>query len=143
MSLTAIFRLALIASLVISIVGSAVDFVFPSLLPAPLQEYLKANWNAELEKGLNPWDLVILIIGIPFLLLTIASYIGLFLWKNWARQLCLILAIIGCLMMPFLGAQVYSALAFTLYSISSIIGGLILGMLYFSPIAEKFARKAE
>ncbi|HEY8900619.1 MAG TPA: hypothetical protein VIM61_09425 [Chthoniobacterales bacterium] len=139
MSLATILRISLIASMILAVVGSLIDMAFPSLLSPFLQEHLKKQMEAEFSSK----DIIFAILAIPLCILLLASYIGLFFWKNWARYLYLVLGVIAYFLSPFLGDQVYSGVAFTLYDLSTAIFGFILALLFFSPLVTRFTPKAE
>ena len=139
MSLPSAFRLILSATILLGLGGVVLELCFQSFLPQPLQDYLRAESEADLTTS----DIAAVLVAIPLLIATIVSIIGLYLWKPWSRHLFLGVWILSVLLAPFVGPYVYSGIGYALYDLSSMLSGLLLGIAYFSPVAEKFKHRKE
>ena len=83
--------------------------------------------------------------GVVFVALVVAlvvAWVGLWLLKRWARTLYTTLVVISLVVTLFLGPVVTSALGAALYSISTLAGGVILGLLWFSELRGSFEARA-
>jgi len=135
-NLPTLFRWILSLSLLFALIGSVIDLGFPGLLPEELQHYLKMEHESDLV-----WtDFPIIALALLLLLLVIPGYVGLYLWKNWGRTLFLISGILGYGLAPFMGPYIYSGPAYFFFDLSTVLFGLILGLAWFSPVAEKFKK---
>ncbi len=71
-------------------------------------------------------------------LIAIVANIALFFFKSWAKPTFTV-AILFCLLSTlYYQPQIFSALEAALYSIVSLIDGLIIALIYFSPISKEF-----
>jgi hypothetical protein len=68
----------------------------------------------------------------------VVSWIALWLLKPWARVLYTAVVIISLVFTLFLGPVVTSSLGAMLYAISTLASGLILGLVWFSELRERF-----
>jgi hypothetical protein len=71
---------------------------------------------------------------------TIASFIGLFMFKWWARRLTLLTIVVGILDAPFFKYFLFSGLDSAFGDAQMLLWGCILSLAYFSPVSECFAR---
>jgi len=122
------FRLILTLSWTIPLIGSIVDITTEHLLPEPLREYLQA----EPRHGFLIW------VGVPYLLLVITSYVGLYRFQKWGRGLWLWVIVGGCVVLPAQGPTVGSAWADPFFWIGGVLCGVVLALAYFSSAAEMF-----
>lgn len=132
-----IFRALILASSSIAVLAVCVDFLIPGLVPPSLKEAYEAYRAAE-ELSL-PLLLALLGFAVALFIGGIAGTIGLFLYKQWGRQLSLWLSVLAMLLYPFGGIVVNSAWANMLTDVSQIIWGAVLAMAYFSDVKARFA----
>jgi hypothetical protein len=128
------FRILLIITILIGIIGASIDLVIPSLVPESL---LKAQ---ELQDS-SLSDAHLLSMGglaIALLIASIAATVGLYRFRPWAPRLTLITTALTLLLTPFLGASTQSGVAVALIDLSSLLWGAVLGVAYFSPLANRF-----
>jgi O-antigen/teichoic acid export membrane protein len=126
------FRFLLLASLVVGIVGVFVDFVFPALIPQPLLSALD-----EVNEQASD-TLVFAIMALALLIALIASYIGLYKFRNWGRRCALWVTVASVIVNPFLGAAVQSGAAAGLLELSSVLWGAVIASSYGSTVAHEF-----
>jgi len=138
MSLTLFFRrlLLLYIAFIIAELGSA--DVTMSWLPEPLRKYEESQASAA------DADLEMYLLAMLFLVTLVCytvSFIG--LWRFWppARWLFGTTILLSVLGTGLSGPTVMSALTSTLGYIESILSGLILALVYFSPIKEYFEKQ--
>jgi hypothetical protein len=129
------FRALILISVAAGVAGSFVDFLFPSLVSAALSVAVESEPPPALLAG-NPW--VLLAILGPFFLVGIASTIGLFYFRRWARTLSLVVLGAGFILTPFLGATLSSGLSYALIEFSTTTWGAALAIAYYSPLSQRF-----
>jgi len=86
---------------------------------------------------------ITLILALLLLVVRIAATVG--LWVLWrpSRLLYLIITVVTVLSgLPFdaFGPRVETGLSFTMIGISDIVAGIILGLIYFSPLKTHFEK---
>ena len=127
------FRAFLIFTVLISF-GSLVDVFFPSLLSPELQDYFE---KAEVTSNgifLAIYSLVMTVMGI-------VALIGVLMYRKWGRALTVTLTILGILLLPIFDEQISSGLSAAFSSFSATAGGIILALMYLSPVKEHFERQ--
>jgi hypothetical protein len=117
---------------VLSVVGSLLT---ESLLPEPLRAYLATEFEGDI---ISVRDLVMICTGIPLVILWLVSSIGLFFFWRPARILYVVAMIFGLLATPFFGPYVDAGLGAMLEDVATIISGIIVALVYFSPVKELF-----
>lgn len=101
-------------------------------MPAKLQEYLK--WEAQQESLLdNSFFISVILV---WLLVSLLSAIGLFFFKSWAKNVYIIVGILGYLFMPLLGVYVDSGISYTLGEIATGAFGFIVALLLFTNVCD-------
>jgi MFS family permease len=126
------FRILLTLSWVTILVGVVVDIATEPLLPEPLREYVQIEDTDEWEQ--KDWS--IFTICIPFLVMVIASYVGLYKFKRWGRYLWLWTGVAGFALTPALGPAVATAWAESFYFVATALYGVILALAYVPPAAH-------
>lgn len=129
------FRILLTLSLVIGLAGPVVDYLFPLL-----SEPFKQAQEASDEMLSSTSDFVALAAAIGLLATGIAAYFGLFNFRPWAPRLAVVSTVLGLLAIPFLGSTAQSGLATSLSEASSVLWGVVLALVHWSPLAARFAR---
>jgi hypothetical protein len=133
------FRILLTLSIV-TLVASVIAGVLADswLLPQPLLDYQRA------QHGVRPKtsELVIGFLGIPGLIAGCVSIIGLYRFWPSARWLSVTAWIYMLAVMPFTPWPVISnALAGALSQCSTLLAGVVLALIYFSPAAAWFRKE--
>ncbi len=128
------FRLLLIASLIFGLVGAFFDVMFPSAIPEALSDAQEAH-----DAKLSMPTLIYLGLGALISVITsVTAFIGLYIFRPWAPRLAIIATALTMLIYPALGVSLFSGWAASLNEISSILWGVVLAMVYFSPLKERF-----
>lgn len=124
------FRILVIASFVIAILSGAVEYVWPD----PVAEIIyKVIIEQEEEK--SELNAVILGVGVASI---IGSFVGLLMLKSWGRFMY---ALVFLLMLPMyllIGAGVYSGLSQLASDFSMVLSGVLLALVFYSPVANYF-----
>lgn len=132
------YQLLLVGSMVVALVGFALDLALASALPQQLLAYREELAVADLGAA----DVVFLIIAIPLVMVGIYGWLALLLFWRWARPVSLWSVVGLSLLLPLAGPTVESGWATSLYGVSFAIWGAALGIAYFSPIAEYFEKRS-
>ncbi len=113
-----------------------VDIITEASFPPELLLYVEGEFNSISENTTLFLIAAILIISL------VIVYIGLYMWKSWARIFFIILMVIGYSVTPIFSSIIVSSIwADILHSISTVLFGIIIGMMYFSvEIDQKFKR---
>jgi len=135
MPLKTLLRLLIVAEILLGGLGAALDIALEPRLPEPLRSYLAAD-----SESWSTTDNIMLCIGIPTLIATIVSWIG--LWRLWpsARPIYLYSCVAGVLLVAFLGPSVSSAVGTMFSEGAMLVAGFILGLIYFSDLRHAFER---
>lgn len=130
------FRILLIASTILGILGGAVDLLIPGILP---EHFAKAQ---ELEDNTLSNFVVFggLVVALVLLVGTVLAVVGLYRFRTWAPRFALALTALGFLITPAFGATAQSGLAVALMELACTLWGAVLTLAYFSPIASQFER---
>jgi hypothetical protein len=128
------FRKMLVLDWLLLIAAVIVSFTTESLLPAELRSYLEARRNAPMTGG----DIVFAAVGLGLLIFAVVLSVGLFRFRRWAKQLLPPSYVIGLTLLPALGAHVETGWATLMFYLCSLADGVILAVVYFSPLKEEF-----
>ncbi|MBI4998559.1 MAG: hypothetical protein HZC22_17025 [Rhodocyclales bacterium] len=132
------FRALLLFSVATGLAAAFIDSLFPALLP----EALSAAWEKDPPFDPDPehlWLWVAMLV--PWLVASVASTIGLFLFRHWARPLALVVAVFDLGISPLFGPELSSAWSSALQEASFLSWGAVLALSYFSPLSQRFARQ--
>lgn len=127
------FRILLVAQIVTLLLAGVAGVAFPQLLPPSLiqaQELAGAGSLREL-----PWAWAVFI---PLLLVVLAGYVGLFLWRTWGRTLSLLGTLAGLALYPLMGSSIASWVETSLLDVSNLLWGAVLALAYFGPVSSRF-----
>jgi len=128
------FRLVLVASMILGLIGGFFDLMFPSAVPEALSQ-AQAAYDAELS---TPALIVAVLVGLITLVGGIAAFVGLFIFRPWAPRLAVVTTALALFVWPALGANVSSGWSVALADLSSTLWGVVLAVVYFSPLKERF-----
>lgn len=98
-------------------------------LPMELKQWIDMEMEMESEFLTN--DIVVLI-GLPWLIVSIAGSIGLYRLRKWGAWAFLTSMILGYALFPFAGPTVEHAFADMIDEISVIIAGMIMALAFFT-----------
>ena len=129
----ALFRGAIIASLVLALLAGVIDVVLPGLIDPGIAAAQEA---APVSPLLESWW----VLGALTLLLGawLAASIGLALFRPWAPRLALATSVLLVAATLPLGASVSSSLAAALAEVATALWGAVLAAAYFSPLKQRF-----
>jgi len=134
------FKIILTLSWVFFFISTAVDVFTENTLPKELYDYIQQQDTLEIP-------LAGYFFGGLLIILFLTSYIGIYLWQNWARFLFLFTFIFGLIPIPIesdFGPSVYSNYAQSVYSLSDILIGVVIGMMFFSmDVVKRFNEKVK
>ena len=131
-----LFRALLVASVVIGLIGSFIDVVFPSLIPEPVNKAFEALPDAPMPAMMIAGLLVIVTFGG-----TIAAIVGLYFFQPWSRSLAVAMTLLTLLFYPLMGASVQSGWAALFLEISTTLWGAIVAISYVSSLSARFEGK--
>lgn len=106
-------------------------------LPEQLQAYLSAQNGAAWSSA----DSFTALVFVPLAGLLGAGWIGLWKMKRWARAVYTTAWGLGLLTLPLLGPSVAHGLEYALGDVATLVAGMILSLIWFSPLAERFRQQ--
>jgi uncharacterized membrane protein YdbT with pleckstrin-like domain len=133
MPITALFRTILIAGLMTSVISAVAGITLTDTLPAFLQEYLIQVENEEMYDS-TASILLMTTISILFII----SIIGLWKFKNWARIIYIVIIILFIPLYPAMDSVIMNPWEAMFNDITLILEGVLIAMMFFSPIHEEF-----
>jgi hypothetical protein len=125
----------MLASLGLTILAFLIDITAPALVPEVIRFAEEQYWN-QVSTGGFVFRLSIFVL---YVVASLVAFVGLYLFKRWARTANLVLAALVVIVSPALGHLVLSGLAHGLGELALLLWGAVLGLAYFSPISERFA----
>ena len=66
---------------------------------------------------------------------------GLYRFAKWSRDALIIGYIVGYFLAPIYGTDIQSPVSSVLGDLTTLLDGIIIGMAYFSPVAERFNKR--
>lgn len=133
------FRFIVVCVALLAIVGGVIDLIMPSEVVKMGTSYMD-TLQPELEE-VPLWQLLLVVL--PSTIVTIASFIGLLLFKRWGRTLYLIGFVLSIPIYCYSGVLVVGPLAQVFMDFSAYGSGFILALCYFSPISVRFSGKVD
>ena len=137
-ALTRFYRIALVAEWVLALGAAAIGIATEPLLAPELRAYLDRQAGAPL----TALDLIGTVAGLAFLGLAVAATVGLFRFRNWARRLFLLLTLFGFVPVVAMGPTVETGAATALAEAATLLSGVILALVYWSPVRDRFENSA-
>ena len=131
-------RTLIVAEVGLGLLSVVVSSLTETLLPEPLRAFLKAESEAEMTAR----TMIMGALTIALLVLWLLSSVGLFFFWRPARMLYLVVTVVGLLVAPFFGPYVDAGWG-TAFDEASLIGsGVILALIYFSPLKNLYEKPA-
>jgi len=130
------FRAVLVVAFLVNVGGSGIYFALPNLLPPEL-----LHQKAEIlhsEHATAPMGYFVS--GCLFILAWPVSLIGLYFFKRYARLLYVAALILGTELEASMGPEIEPRIIALTIGLGNFIGGFILALIFWSPIAERFSR---
>jgi hypothetical protein len=131
-----IFRFLIVLNWVTAIAGVIVSFATQKYLPIELMHYLEARRH----QAITQFRMAVFLFDVVFLIVCIIDSIGLFLFRRWAKTLLVPLYVVAILMIPTNDVYIQTGWTKMMFSIGSVIGGMIVSLVFFSPLTEVFDR---
>jgi len=136
MSITTLFRSVLVAGLAFAVFSSLASISLTETLPTALQGYLTELENEDISPFRAFFSLAIMVVTIPLFL---ASIIGLWKFKSWARIIYAVLTIFFIAVSPAItGPVVMNSWEATFSDIATLFEGVLLVMMFTGEISQKF-----
>jgi len=135
MTNTSLFRLILSFSVLAIIIAVVAGINLSNTLPESLQDYLYQLENEEVSDLEN---ILWVLAGLTFLVITPLLLIGLWKFKPWARTLFLALTIVTFPLYVVLGPVVMNPWEAMFNDIAMLLEGGLIAMMFIGPISEKF-----
>jgi hypothetical protein len=107
-------------------------------LPPVLAEYTHSRFVA--SPFSSPGSVLRLLLLLITSTVAFAAWIGLAVFWRGARRLYIASTVLGMLLILSSGARVESSIGAMFGEMSAIVGGAILGLVYFSDLARRFER---
>lgn len=135
MELRRLLRTLILVEIGLLFLSIAIGIVAERFLPEPLRAYL----NQESD-GLTGGQIVLLLVALPLLGALVVSWIG--LWRTWrAARLIYVITMIAALLLEALaGPWIYSGPGAALATLQSVISGMIVALVFLTPLAAAFGR---
>jgi hypothetical protein len=127
------YRLLILASIFVGLVGSFLDLALPGLVPEPM--------FAAFEAQPPPSTTALTVVSVLVLITFgggIAATIGLYFFQAWSRPLAIWMTALGLLFHPVLGVSLQSGWAQLMLDVSTLLWGAVIAMSYVSSLRERF-----
>jgi hypothetical protein len=131
-----IFRILIVLNWATAIAGTIVYVTTRGSLPVELTPYLESRTRL----GVTQFERAILWTETVLFMVSVVDSIGLFHFRRWARMLLVPLYVIATLLLPTNAVYIQTGWTRMLFSMSTVIGGMIIAMVFFSPLAAVFER---
>ncbi len=123
-------RILVVASIFFAFIGMIISLAGDGFLPKEL-----ADWKAAQETDDEGAMLVGFLLISPLIIAIVASLVGLFLYQKWAAWLFLAISVLGTMLM-LLEPTVESGISAFFTDLDTTLGGVILGIAFFSNALE-------
>jgi phosphoglycerol transferase MdoB-like AlkP superfamily enzyme len=133
-----LLRILVVAELLMIVLGVAVALLTEPSLPEPLRDWVQAEAEVEPTAGF----LVLTGFGFLMVVALVVSNIGLFFFWRFARPLYLVTTLAPVLLLPAFGPDVSSGWAAMFDDLGMILSGIIIALIYWSPLRDLFERPA-
>ncbi len=131
------FRILVVTSFLLGVFSGIIEYVWPDPVVEMAYEII-----IEQEEEMGESKLILL--GITVLVgvfLIIGSFVGLLLFKKWGKTMYALGFLLMIPIYSIMGVGVYSGLSQMVNDISMILSGIILALVYYSPVAKYFEAK--
>lgn len=123
------FRILITISILLTVLSIVSDFAFISTLPPELQRFVENQENVESTAE----HMILVLLFVPVFIGLIVGYVGLYMFKNWARFVYTY-SMAGAYLYPFLILEpsVINAYAYGISSLATVLDGVLIAVLFFS-----------
>jgi hypothetical protein len=142
MSPFALFRISVIAPIVLSIAGTAYAFLAESSFSQDWKDVLAWNGNGEMishslgDASAAEWAFM-LFAGVIIVVAVVNQILFFFYWKH-SRVIFLITWILSYPAILLCGLNVFTPVEYMLYDLAAFISGVSLALAFYSPVARRF-----
>lgn len=133
------FRTMVVASWLLTLLGGALDWLWPQGLP----QAWRALWDAQLDAAavdMTTTDVLLGLLLLFYMVAGMAGMVALCLFKPWGRSLSLWLTLLGFLIYACMGPYIASGPVQALLDAGSSLWAAALALAYGSPLAQRFGR---
>jgi len=127
-------RILIVLNWLLTIIAAIVFLSTRTSLPTELKTYLENQKSL----GESSADGIFLWVDVSLLVFAIAASIGLFLFKRWARNFLLAIYLFSVLLIPTRAVYINTGWAQLMFSLADMTGGMILALVFFSPLSALF-----
>jgi magnesium-transporting ATPase (P-type) len=124
-----LFRATVLAGIVLTVTAGVVRSMESSRWPEALRAYDQSRADPPTFE---------IIIGLLFIVLTIVTAVGLYRFWRPARPLYLMSMGLAILVSPALPPEVLGGGQAALMTAAAMVAGVMVGLMYFSPVAQEF-----
>jgi Na+-driven multidrug efflux pump len=128
------FRLLLIVSVIIGVIGGGIDLVFPELLTEVFHE---AQAEYAQYETFSTWFLLFITAAV---VTAIVSFYGLYRLRPWAPRFSLVSTLLGLLFVVCSGPSAQSGIAVAACYLSSYMWGALIVLAFSAPFNAHFQR---
>ncbi|WP_444884620.1 hypothetical protein [Microbulbifer sp. PSTR4-B] len=131
------YRTLIVLSLAIGLLSGVYDYIWPDPITDQVFDYI-----VEIEPEIDGTKLVVAgALAVLAIIMALVSVVGLLLFKSWARHVYAAGFVAAFALYPFMGVTVYSGFSQVLYDISMVLSGVLLALMYYSPVARHYEKK--
>ena len=127
-------RILIVLNWVTAIAAGTVAGITSKYLPMELIAF------QENQRQVTQLQWVVFVIEGFLLLLSVINSIGLFLFRRWARSMLVPLYVLALLLLPSNAVYIQTGWTKMLFNLSYLVSGMIIAIVFFSPLAEAFNR---
>lgn len=128
------FRAVIILSLLAAVIAGVYDYIWPDPIAEKIFDYI-IKTEPELE---GTKYIVVIVLGFIVVIMAIVSFVGLLRFKSWSRHVYSAGFVCALFLYPFMGVTVYSGISQIFYDLSMVLSGVVLALVYYSPVAEYY-----
>jgi hypothetical protein len=126
------------ANVLLAFASAGAEGFFGWTLPPPLAEYSRTRFSA--FSIWHPGDLFHLALLATTVCFAFAAWIGLVTFWRYARRLYVVSCFFSMLLVLLSGPHVQTSVGAMFNEMSALVGGVIVGLIYFSDLARRFER---
>jgi len=130
------YRILIVLNWATAILGGIVYVATRNYMPVEILLYRERM----IRLGVSPFRIILFCVDVILIIVCVINSIGLFRFRKWAKTLLVPLYVIAILGVPTNPVYIETGWTHMVFYISSVIGGMILAMTFFSPLAEVFDR---
>lgn len=129
------FRILIVLNWLLTIIAAIVFLSTRTSLPTELKTYLENQGSS----GESTADSILLWVDVSLLVFAIVVSIGLLLFKRWARNFLFAVYVLSVSLIPTRAVYIDTGWAQLMFTLETMTGGMILALVYFSPLSALFA----